>query len=132
MVGVKEPLAQSQHLGQSANGGFGFYLGNSTVYHGDGRGAVGVASQITAPFEGKHIGILLDLDSNSPGNRTLTLFTSNDGRVGSLVHRGVITRDLPHVDYRAAVSIRLPSESVSWTGYVDGEIPDNIFQLNEV
>jgi hypothetical protein len=123
----KLSLATTQHLGQgNTNGGFGFYLhGNHTVYYGDGRSSLVLPDlNMLAPFQGRHVGLLLDLNVTSDSYRSISLFLSSDDNEATLEYRGILISHLPvDFDYRIAVSIHNAQEKVSWKGYSDGDIP---------
>ena len=126
----KVTLLQTQSLGASPqNGGFGYLAYSSSyVLYGDGRGYRSTPEyKMTAPWEGRLVGVLLDLDPASPRHLTLSLFLNTPTPADPappLTFRGVMVDNLPLTcDYRAAVSLRYAGDKVSVQGWADGDIP---------
>lgn len=139
MVGIwmdmpdKMKGAERSNIGASSrNGSFGYYAQNkSSRRFGDGRDfqpspefkmKVGLAA--ATPFEGRFVGVLLDLVPGSTHYRSLALFTSDTTDVTSVQYRGVLADAVPDsCDYRSAVSLYHENDRIISRCWMDENIP---------
>jgi len=126
---AKLAKARTEHAGQAGgNGGFAFYLhGNRTVYYGDKRlPRISPSLQMAAPFTGRYVGLLLDLDPKSSTYLSIILMWSETPDESTLQYKGILVDGLKRdTEYRFCVSTFTRGAQVSWQGFSGAMIPES-------